>query len=345
MKLNKLTSLFIILAISVTSIYPAYAKNQGKTSNDDLIEKYITEFSDKTQSLNLQIEESLLNDHNEDSNLMTAGDDSENLIKQKDIIREETVQKLNLAGFEAYNVTPYNYNFVEETLNTDFETLGMDSQNSYIIVVNGEDDGVPNPASTTGSSFNYTYNGKTYKLRYLTITAADDSDYGKASTVNVLKSASKTLITNCLNTAISVYISSISNTLGIISSICGLDISKINTSQTMTLNMNCGSNWTRVYTQVYSDYDSIWETGSSVEYVRTSSYMSGQYYSSSSNKYVSVPQNSKSNTTYSSKYSDTNWRKQQAVLGFLSSVIKWNTTGSVQYKYGGTTKVTHSENF
>lgn len=293
----------------------------------------------------MQIEEASLNSHDEDYNIITAEVDYENLIQQKDTIREETVQKLKLAGFEAYNLTPQNYNSVEKTLNTDLETLGINSQNSYIIVVGGEESDVAVPTSTIDSPFNYTYNGKTYKLRYLTITAADDSDYGKASTVNVLKSASQTLINNCLNTAISVYISSVSKTLGIISSICGLDISKINTSQTMTLNMNCGSNWTRVYTQVYSDYDSMWETGSSVEYVRTSSYMSGQYYSSSSNRYVSVPQNSKSNTTYSSKYNDTTWRKQQAVLGFSSSVIKWNTTGSVQYKYGGTTKVTHSENF
>lgn len=51
-------------------------------------------------------------------------------------------------------------------------------------------------------------------MRTLTVTAADDPLYGKASNVNVLNSKVKTVITNCLNTAIYAYISSISTALG-----------------------------------------------------------------------------------------------------------------------------------
>lgn len=123
------------------------------------------------------------------------------------------------------------------------------------------------------------------------------------------------------------------------------DISKIGSSQATTLNMYCATNWTRVFTQVYSSYDRSWQRGSCVEYVRATSHLSGHYYSASTNRYEPVNQREVGTTKYSSKYDDFNWRKQQAVLGYLHSNINWNTTGAVQYKYGGTTKVTHSENF
>ncbi|MEG0906959.1 MAG: hypothetical protein RSA85_05445 [Cellulosilyticaceae bacterium] len=50
-------------------------------------------------------------------------------------------------------------------------------------------------------------------------------------------------------------------------------------------------------------------------------------------------------TEYSSNYSDTTWRKNQAAIGFNSSSIRYNTVGDVAYKYGSSTKITHRENF
>lgn len=182
-------------------------------------------------------------------------------------------------------------------------------------------------------------------MRYFTITAADDPAYGKASSLNVLSSNSQTLIKNCLDTAISTYIYAVSSGLGTVASICGLSVSNFSTSQTSTLSMNGGTNWTREYIQVWSDYDNLWLFGSCVEYVTASSYMSGQYYSASQNKYVAVPNNTKSTTKYSSKYNDSTWRKERAVFGCLNLWIQYDLVGDVEYRYGGSTKITHRESF
>lgn len=109
--------------------------------------------------------------------------------------------------------------------------------------------------------------------------------------------------------------------------------------------MNGGTNWTRVYTQVWSNYDQTWIFGSCVGYVTAGSYMSGQYYCASRNRYVPVPTNDRSTTRYSSEYFDYSWRKDNAALGFIYSWIQYNIVGDVQYRYGGSTKITHRENF
>ena len=352
----------IAIAMMLTMAFPtvsAYAEThedsktidfeQSVVSKDiennklDLIEEYIEEYILKTETLDAQLKETDLNSNIASFNVI---DDTE-ISELKDEIRSDTVEKLNMAGIEAYDVNTQTFESVEEVLNTDFEELGLDKECSYIITVSGESDNDNELSSrlTVGSSFNHTYGGTTYQLRYLTITAADDSSYGKATTVNLLNSSSETLIVNCLNTAILTTISSINTPLGVVASICGLDVSKINTARTMTLNTNCGTNWTRVHTQVYSSYDKMWLTGSSVEYVKATSTLSGQYYNKSNNIYTSVPQNPKTTTKYSSKYYDATWKKDQAVAGYKISVIKWDTVGSVQYKYGGATKVTHMANF
>lgn len=250
---------------------------------------------------------------------------------------------LNAAGYEAYNVNRETFDEVQIALSTDLNALNLDPDCSYIIIITGDQADITlNGASST---FTHTYNGKTYLMRYFTITAADDPQYGKASTVNVLNSRVKDLIKNCLDTAISAYISSINNVLGTVASICGLSVSNFGTTQTSTLNVNCGTNWTRVYTQVWSDYDNAWLFGSCVEYVSGSAYMSGQYYSASQNKYIPVPPNAVSKTVYSSNYYNYEWRKNYAVIGYINSWIQYNAVGDVKYIYGNRTIVTHKENF
>lgn len=257
-------------------------------------------------------------------------------------LQKETVDKLNECGYEAYDVNPQTYEAVEDKLQTDLSQIGLNKDGSYIIISGNENS--DKPYSSASNGFSYTYNGVSYTLRYLTVTAADDRMYGKASTVNVLQSASRDLIVRCLDTAIVAAISSVNKPLGTVASICGLSIGNFNTSQTATLNLNCGSNWTRIYTQVWSPNDG-WLFGSMVEYVNANSYMSGMYYSASQNKYVAVPQNAKSATQYSSHYSNTEWRKERAVMSYLGAGFQYDYIGPVKYSYGGSVKVTHAENF
>lgn len=170
-----------------------------------------------------------------------------------------------------------------------------------------------------------------------------DPYYGKASTTNVLDSASHNLIVNCLNTALFLYVDSISSKLGTVASIAGLDISKINTTSRTTLNFNAGTNWTRVFTQVKGIYG--WTNGSEIEYSHARSYMSGMYYEKNTNTYKKVLENEKTQYTFSTNYNNSKWRTDQAIIGYLNSRIYWNTVGDHKYNYGGKTIITHKENF
>lgn len=89
----------------------------------------------------------------------------------------------------------------------------------------------------------------------------------------------------------------------------------------------------------------MWINGSCVEYVKANSYMSGYYYSATTNEYEQVPNNESSTVKYSVKYSDSDWRKRNAVIGYNSSFVQYASVGSVQYKYGNSTVITHTENF
>lgn len=262
-------------------------------------------------------------------------------------IQENAVAELKASGYDAYDVNPETFETMQEVLQTSFEDIGLDASCSYIIIVDGNDANNSNGEITpygAGSSFNYTSGGKTYKMRYFTVTAADDSGYGKASTVNLLRSSSKEFIQRCLDMAIVAYISAFSKTLGTLASLSGLSISNFGTAQSSTMDLYGATNWTRVYTQVWSDYDGAWESCSSVEYAIATSHISGQYYSASANSYVGIPYRPASSTLYSNEYNDYNWRKSQAVNGYMHSVINYNTTGPVRYKYGSEVKITHTLN-
>ena len=272
----------------------------------------------------------------------SAGRSISSLQSAKAEVKSQTISLLASAGYTAYDVNPSSFNDVGEMLQTDLGRMGLNPNYSYIVIVG--DDESNTQTRGVGSPFSYTYNGTIYSLRYLTIAATDDSNYGKVSTVDVLQSSNNTLIQNCLDTAISLMIGSISEALGVVASICGLSVSMFSPAQTSTLYLNGGTNWTRVFTQVWSASASQWFPGSCVEYVHCTSYMSGLYYSASQNRYVSVPQNAKNITKYSSKYSDTTWRHQKAVLAYIN-YIEYDVVGDVKYYYGGSVKITHREDF
>lgn len=279
-----------------------------------------------------------------------------------DAIRNARDEALISAGYDVYRVNSETFSQIENQLNTNFEDIGLDSQSSYLIVLGGETNDlvtlnnnsesiesvIMGPA-TPGQPFNYTYNGTTYMLRCLYVTADDDEadpGYAQASTVNVLSSNSITLINNCLNTIVSSYISSISKSLGTVMSICGLQLFNFGTTQSSTLNLNGGTNWSRTYTQVYSNYDQAWYYCSCVEYVNTLSFMSGIYYNASLNQMVAVPGSSTTATMYSSYFYDNTWRNTQACYAFVNGLpCIYNKTGTVRYKYGTVIKITHYENF
>lgn len=89
-------------------------------------------------------------------------------------------QNIENAGYEPHIVYSENYEQEQELLNTDFNSMLVNQNGTYLILV-ALNDGGENPArSSVSSSFTYNYNGVAYTLRTLTVTASD-LNYEKAS--------------------------------------------------------------------------------------------------------------------------------------------------------------------
>ena len=255
------------------------------------------------------------------------------------------VQELNQLGYEAYVVDADSYNDVERALSTDLESLGVTKEGSYIIVVHGEEDSnATSPRSTTGASFGYNYDGTNYLLRYMTVSSTDNSLMAKLDSENVLYSKSKTIIQNFLDASFGLLVSSYSETLGIVADVLGLSISNFSTTSNSSIYLHGATVWTRQYTQVYSSYSGSWLNGCYTEYARCAQHFGG-YYINKSGSSIQVDTTETVKTKYSSKYYDTAWKKEYAVLGFLNSYTWPDRTGTISYTYNGNTLISHAENF
>lgn len=264
-------------------------------------------------------------------------------VVSKENLQYIAVQELNKLGYEAYAVDADSYDNVERALSTDLESLGVTPEASYIIVVHGEEDGTVNPSSTIGSSFTYNYGGSSYVLRYVTIASNDNSLMSKASSANVLNSRSRTIIQNFLNATFGLIVSSYSEVVGFVADVLGLNISNFSTSANSSIYLHGATNWGRRYTQVYSNYGS-WLNGSYTEYARCAQHFGG-YYVNSSGANIQVNTSETVTYKYSSKYYDSEWKKESAVLGYLNSYIVTDRTGDISYTCNGNTLFTHAENF
>lgn len=256
-------------------------------------------------------------------------------------IQENTVQALQDAGYEAYDVNPQSFEDMEDTLQTDLEDAGLSSDGSYVIIIGGEEDPTVISPQAVSSSFTHKYGGTNYTLRWMTIYTSDDPKLGQSTTVNLLDSTSRNLLINVLDTALSTYISSISSGLGTVASILGLSVESFFPSSRTTMSLTGSSNWTVRYTQVWSPQDKRYTNGCYVEDVATISTIGGHYYSAGLNRYTPFPSNPRTYTAYSSKYNDWAWRKDYAVRGYLTSSTYKNSVDKIEFRHGGSTKITH----
>lgn len=260
-------------------------------------------------------------------------------------LQYSAVQELNQLGYEAYVVNSDSYNDVERALGTDLESLGVNSEGSYIVVVHGdENDNTISPRSTIGSSFTYNYNGSSYVLRYVTVSSNDNSMMVKANSENVLNSKSKEIIKNFLDASLGVIISSYSEILGFVGDVLGLSISNFGTSSNSSIYLHGSTIWTRQYTQVYSTYSGSWLNGSYTEYARCAQFLGG-YYINQNGASIQVDTSELVTNKYSSRYFDAAWKKENAVIGFLNSYTISDRTGTISYTYNGNVLFSHAENF
>lgn len=258
-------------------------------------------------------------------------------------IQAETVTDLNAAGYEAYDVNPQTFQTVEEKLNTDLESIGLKNDGAYIITINEEFSAYPD--ALISDPFSYTYGGTTYSLRWMTIRASDDPLMGKVSEEDLLDSPTQQLLINCLDTAINAYLSSIKKPLGTVASILGLSIGDFGPPQHVRLKFVGATNWTRRYTQVWSNYDQAWANGCFVEEMTTFSHTEGEYYDKNLNSYASLDRDEHYETDYSDYFNDWNWRQSRAVMGYLNSYIYKDSVGDAEYEYGDEIIIRHRHNF
>ncbi len=258
-------------------------------------------------------------------------------------IQAEAVEELKKLGYEVYDVNPQTFESVEETLNTDLTEAGLNEEGAYLIVMNEES--FIYPDAETGDPFTHTYNGSTYTLRWMTVRASDDPAFEKYSYENVLNDNSRDVIMNCLDAALGIYVGAIWEPLGTVSSILGLSISDFWTSYDAYLIYNATSTWTRSYTQVWNSNYETWSFGCYVEEVEAASYFNGWYYNSSSQSKQQLVTPTVYKTIYSDKFNDWDWRKNYAVIGYLTSYIYPDITDDVEYYYEGEAIITHRHNF
>ena len=222
-----------------------------------------------TQSVMVQAQESTSDEYSVLDIIDMYGQKLDVLEKERSFdelrqVRAERDSLIAKAGGEVHYLTDDSFENLEEELATDFSEIGLSEDYQYTIVINGEG---ATTRSSAGSSFTYTSGGKTYTMRYFTITASDDPLFAKTGSKNLLSSASTELIRNCLNTMVGAYLSALDKygVAGTIASLSGLSVSDFSTSKSSQLSYVGGANWTRVYTQIWNSYDQAWQFASCVE--------------------------------------------------------------------------------
>lgn len=265
----------------------------------------------------------------------------------------DTVAQLNALGYTAYNVNPQNVEEVEAALNTDLEQAGLPTDDSYIILIEGEDEEdtqgaiSPHMDIKTSDEFKYTYNGKMYRMRWMTVYP---NEYGGDSTMtvttddiiffgkNVLTAAT---VTNTLGKVISVsgrkagvpQVVTIGSILSIFSSLVEKGIKAV--PENSKLSGMASSTWIRRYTQVFDNNRSIWLNRCFVEEVNTNlSVMS--FFWNVEKKNNDTNSKKFENTLYSSKRNDKTWRKTAAAQAHEIDNIKKDEFPTVYYEYGKT---------
>lgn len=278
-------------------------------------------------------------------------------------LEQETVDTLTAAGYEAYNVTADNYNALEAELQTDFAGMGLDPDGSYIVVISGEDpaqsaptggvspcDVSPLPeedeAPEGGSAyFNYTYNGTTYCMRYVTFTSASEVTNLVASSIYTLEPSSwledfalsfwDTLFITAIDagaTAVAKFPMPLGTALSMFFG-AQIDENYIDL-EPGTLTVHASTTWTVHAIQIWDDVEEEWKTAQASASATSKAKCAGYAYdptTHTSNWYEGVEA---TNTRYSPEYGNLSQQKVEAVLAFREGTVAYDETGDVGFYLG-----------
>ena len=289
-------------------------------------------------------------------------------------LEQETVDELTAAGYEAYNVTAENYEELEESLKMDFESMELNPESSYIIVISGEEQNSAGNNSRVaggglgslpeydmvdpeGSGLRYEYNGRYFNLRLVTITAADDPRYARDHAYHIVQNdptvsgAIDYVLQELLLQTVSVAAEEMIGLvpLGDIATFLAsilIDLAQENEQVFGSLALNGATSWTRTFTLVYVESESMWKDYLYVEKAVAVSYMSGLYYSSSQNRHLPIPAECVTHTFYSPNYDNFSFWCEKAIEKYLqgeAGSYYYDKTGDIYYYYNGDVVITHSD--
>ncbi|MBO5323032.1 MAG: hypothetical protein J6A88_02895 [Oscillospiraceae bacterium] len=334
----------LLSCMMLVSISPAVAAEDAPAEPKPTVEEILNDFHQKAFAAESANE------------CETAAAYSRSSSSGNDSLVQETVDTLNAAGYEAYNVTSSNYDALETELKTDFASMGLDPNGSYIIVIEDEDDtNSNNPNSRVGNlpaydlvdpgdstnKFRYTYEGVEYRLRRIYLTAATESDLRISTKFEFSKIRNiSDYVADILGTTLSLGIDAIANKYvpGLpLSSILGLMVDWATDDPLSILDpedviMYAATCWTRDYFQVKNTANDTWYTAHYVSYAVSSARCVGGYvYNPDTNSYVFAGGIEHSVTTYSTCYDDMERRKSNAVQAFLGGYTNYCCTGDINF--------------
>ena len=272
-------------------------------------------------------------------------------VQTSETIKQDTINELRDAGYEAYDVNPDTYATLEEQLNTDFSEMGLTHDSSYIIIIGGESTSgncarlAPDVEGVTpdfgDSSFTYTYNGVTYAMRSVTVTAAEDNRLRETSSIELVTELNWVSVKDILNVPITI-LTSINDyfRLGTLWSLLGL-LPDVEPTQRDSIDYRGSSNWTITYTQVYDTVNQKWYNRSSVDYVTMHFSVLYTNYDAVNNCYDSYYEDGIYCNTYSDYYYDTAWQREMAAVAHLNYTMYSSPVNKVVYQVDDIVVLTH----
>lgn len=262
-------------------------------------------------------------------------------------LEQETVDTLNAAGYEAYNVTSENYDTLQTQLQTDFADMGLDPEGSYIITISGEDSQNSNasgigprmmvpvdPGGGGDGTFTHTYNGTEYRMRYMTVAGQDD-DLRDQTLIYTLRNSRVSIDWDDVDTAILYYASDHATNPVPVASILSMltdafsDDNYIRLSNN-SITMYARTIWDLQYIQVYNSSNDKWISSQRSEYANSSSWCIGSFVNEDG-EIVPLTGKPYPFKTYSPDYANTTLRKDYAARAYLQGFLIPDFTDDINF--------------
>lgn len=322
-----LASLFVLLMLTPIFVGVAAAELPVKSTVEDILGNYHQKLFEKQ----IQEDDSV-------ASMCFYGDGDE------DTLEQETINDLVDAGYEAYHVTADNYEILETNLQTDFAAMGLDPDGSYIIVISGEDTDISDmgsgnstfgfnplpgeeeaPEGGESSFFTYTYNNKTYNMRYVTVTPTDNSGLRRIdhAVLNDELDPSNLLEIIGMSSSVVGYLDgALTDSTVVLNNFVSISLLLMDALPNYTpkltdmVRMTGGCLWTVKYTQIYDFSEDTWFLNAGVEYVTVQKYVDYDIYNPSTYLYDSTRVTYDNEVIYSSLYNNAEIMKQMAVAAY-----------------------------